>query len=424
MPSILYLPTRYFPAISGAELYFQRIAEILTKRYNYNIDIFTSNAIDFKALRNPSGKTISVGNKFFYRVNSLKINRFPVSYIFEITEIINNIKHNSIFQTLDLSDDCIISYINNGPYLPDLLDYFHTNTVQYDLIHTTFYPYFNNLIALYLSRLLEIPVVITPFFHFSNPRYNNLNLMEILKEFDSIIACTNSEKIFLTNKLSIKETKISVIPMGVDYNKFNTPSLYSFKKKYFKIKEQNYKMILFCGYKNYEKGAISILKAIPKILKKIKNIYFVFIGPPTQAFNRELSKVQKVDNAKIINLTPDNLTGYFDRKKIAAFQETDIFIMPSRSDAFGIAFLEAWAAGKPVIGANIGATPEVISSGKDGILVEFDNPEDLAFQIIKLIKKSKLRKRLGRTGQNKVFNHFTWDKITEKTHNLYKQIIN
>ena len=58
---ILFLPTRYFPSISGAEFYLQRMAEILSEKYNYEVDIFTSNAIDFKALRNPNGKIVRIG---------------------------------------------------------------------------------------------------------------------------------------------------------------------------------------------------------------------------------------------------------------------------------------------------------------------------------------------------------------------------
>ena len=83
------------------------------------------------------------------------------------------------------------------------------------------------------------------------------------------------------------------------------------------------------------------------------------------------------------------MTGYYDKKKLAVFKETDVYCMPSRSDAFGIAFLEAWAAGKPVIGANIGATPEVINNNIDGYLVDFDNPHDIAEKVVKLLKKKR-----------------------------------
>jgi len=196
-----------------------------------------------------------------------------------------------------------------------------------------------------------------------------------------------------------------------------------FRNKFLRENEKKFKIVLFCGYKNYEKGAISILQSIPIILNKIKKVYFVLIGPSTLAYNRELSKIRKLKNTRIINFTPENLTGYFDKKKIAVFKETDLFLMPSRTDAFGIAFLEAWAAGKPVIGANIGATPEVIRNNIDGFLVEYDNPEDIAEKVVSMLRNNKLRKRMGNAGQLKVRENYSWDNIAKKTHDVYKNLI-
>ncbi|MFX1574648.1 MAG: glycosyltransferase family 4 protein [Promethearchaeota archaeon] len=429
MKKILYLPTRYFPSISGAEFYLQRMAEILSSKYNYEIDIFTSNAIDFKALRNRRGKTIDESNKFYHSVNNLKINRFSVNYDVTEKDIINKINKIEVFKSLNLSDDCVKKYIRNGPYLGDLLDFFiRTKDLNYDIIHTTFYPYFNLILSLIIGNILNIPKVCTPFFHFSNPRYSDLDLIEVLKKFDIIIACTAVEKRFLINNLNIPEKNITVISMGVDYYRFeHIPKSklknYFFKNIYFDKNEKNYKMILFCGNKNYEKGAISILKSIPYILKKIKKVNFVFIGPSTSAYNHELKKILKTTKIRVVNLTPDNLTGYYDEKKISAFKEADLYLMPSRSDAFGISFLEAWAAGKPVIGARIGATPEVIRENIDGLLVEFDNPEEIAQKVVKLLKSKRLRKRFGTAGQLKVLQNYTWDSIAQKTHELYQTLM-
>jgi glycosyltransferase involved in cell wall biosynthesis len=232
----------------------------------------------------------------------------------------------------------------------------------------------------------------------------------------------------LTTLLEIPKSSIEVIPMGVDYEKFNekpkiNKELYNFKQKFFKHNEKKFRMVLFCGYKNYEKGAISILKAIPFIIETYSKIYFVFIGPSTIAFNRELSKIRKMKNLRIINLTPDNLIGYYDKKKLAAFRETDLYVMPSRSDAFGISFLEAWASGKPVIGANIGATPEVIRNNIDGLLVEFDNPIDIAEKVIYLLKKKRTKKALGTQGKKKVLENHKWEAIAKKTNELYQKLI-
>lgn len=426
MNKILYIPTRYFPSLSGAEFYIQRIGEILNSKYQYDVDIFTSNAIDFKALRDSNGKILQENDKYYSQVNNLKINRFPINYNISINEKINLIKKLEPYKRLGISDSCLERFVENGPFLEGLIEFFLKKPeIRYNAIHTTFFPYFNLIESLIIGRYFEIPVIITPFFHFSNPRYQDPFLQEILTKFDLLIACTNLEKEVLTHDLKIPKEKIKVVPMGVDYKKFSNTSnsnIFDFKKKFFTNKEKKYKMVLFCGYKNYEKGAISILKSIPFILKKYRKLYFVFIGPSTEAFNKELSKIQKLINARIVNLTPANLTGYFDKKKIAAFKQSDIYLMPSRSDAFGIAFLEAWSSGIPVIGANIGATPEVIREKIDGLLVEFDNSIDIANKVLKLLKNQKLRKNLGSAGREKVSQNFTWEIVAEKTHNIYQSL--
>lgn len=425
---ILYLPTRYFPSISGAEFYFQRLAEIFTKRKKYNIDIYTSNAIDFKALRSPRGRTIKKNEKYYDKVNNMVINRFPIDYDNKIARKIQFLRQIEIFNELNLSDNTLKNFLKNGPYLPGLINFFIKKQIDYDLIHTTYYPYFNLIIALIIGKKIDKPTVCTPFFHFSNPRYMDNDLIEVLNKFNYLIACTNIEKRELLKKTNLKEKYIKVIPMGVDYKIFDSfcqriPTKINFKKMFFKSGEKHYKMVLFCGYKNYEKGALSILKALPLIYKRFKKVYFVFIGPPTKAFNAELSKIRKNKNIRIINLTPNNLNGYFDKKKISAFKQADVFLMPSRSDAFGIAFLEAWASSTPVIGANIGATPEVIENNRDGLLVEFDNVNDIVEKVLLLLENSKLKNILGKNGNKKVKNTFTWEKIAKKTYQFYQKLI-
>jgi glycosyltransferase involved in cell wall biosynthesis len=405
------------------------MAEILTFKFKYKIDIITSNAIDFKALRDPKGKVIMEKNKFHKEVNSLKINRFSIQYNISEGEILQKLKKIPSFNSLNLSDIIIKKFVKNGPYHGNLIDHFlKQEKMNYDIIHTTFFPYFNLIVSLIVGRIINKPVICTPFFHFSNPRYLDSTLVEILKKFDVIIACTNLEKEVLVKKFKIQDEKIKVISMGVDnkiYEQVHSTKLnqYYFKQNFFKKKEKNYKLVLYCGNNNYEKGALTILKAITYILEKIKRVYFVFIGPSTKAFNHELSKIQKYRNSRIINFSPDNLTGYYDKKKLTAFKEADLFLMPSRSDAFGIAFLEAWAAGIPVIGARIGATPEVIRENIDGLLVEFDDPIDTAQKVIKLLKNKKLRKKLGSAGQLKVSQNYTWEIVAKKTHQIYQNLI-
>jgi len=196
--NILYLPTRYFPSISGAEFYIQRIAEILSTKYNYNAEVFTSDAIDFKALRDPKGKKINSNDKFFDKVNSIEINRYPIKFDVPEWKIIQYLESLESFNSLNIPSECVRKIIQNGPFLNNMLkDIINREELHYDLIHTTFYPYFNLIISLIIGKHFDLPTVCTPFFHFSNPRYSDMVQAEILKKFDILIACTNMEKEYL-----------------------------------------------------------------------------------------------------------------------------------------------------------------------------------------------------------------------------------
>jgi glycosyltransferase involved in cell wall biosynthesis len=77
------------------------------------------------------------------------------------------------------------------------------------------------------------------------------------------------------------------------------------------------------------------------------------------------------------------------------YSRADIFCLPSSQEGFGIVFLEAMAAGKPIVAARAAAVPEVV---RDGILVERDNPEALAEAILRMYRDPDLRQSLGSAG--------------------------
>ncbi len=423
--NVLHFPTRYFPAISGAEFYFQRLSEILNEKIDVSIDVFCSNALDFSALKQPEGKRVVPKNKYFNQVNGLKIKRFPIDYNLSIEEQIDLIENTKGYVSLNLSREVLRNIIKNGPNICEVIANYEKNMEKrYDLIHTTYIPYLNVLLSLILGKTWDIPTICTPFFHFTNPRYQNSYYTEILKKFDLVLCCTSLEKQYLINE-GIESEKICIVPMGIDLEIYENTQTINFKEQYFGKAKQNLPMLLFCGYKNYEKGALSLLRAIPHLTKKDKNLLFTFIGPSTEAFNIELGKIKKKNKAvNIINLSPSNLSGYYDKKKISAFKECEIYVMPSRSDAFGIAFLEAWAFKKPVIGANIGATPEIVNDGKNGLLVQFDSTRDICNKINYLLENKERAKLMGSSGYEKIKEkNYYWQSISKKIFKIYNSII-
>ncbi|MHA1981433.1 MAG: glycosyltransferase family 4 protein, partial [Promethearchaeota archaeon] len=398
----LFTP-RFFPSIAGGEFYFLKLAELLKNQYGDLLSITTSNAIDFKALKHPEGRLINKRDTNFSSYHQLPINRIIIDHnINKDSEFFQNElkKLDDLLHEVGLNIDSTIlaQFLANGP---NLTNYFKNQlnlSIKSDklvkpsesVVHSTYLPYNMLVYSLIYAKSYGIKSFCTPFFHIENPRYFKEEYWKILTYFDGIIACTKVEREYLIEK-GINPQKITVIPMGVDYNLYSKPvksktgKTKSFKNK-FGIKNP---FIFYCGYKNHEKGALALLKTAALTAKNDKFDY-VFIGPSTTAFDFELKNARK-EGARIINLSPGNMTGYFDWRKISAFQECSIFVMPSRSDAYGMVYLEAWAAGKPVIGANTPVMQEVIQHNVDGILVDFDDSQQLAKEIIKMMDNSDFR---------------------------------
>ena len=98
---------------------------------------------------------------------------------------------------------------------------------------------------------------------------------------------------------------------------------------------------------------------------------------------------------------------------IQAYRDCDIFILPSRDESFGIAFCEAWLAGKPVLGWKYcSATRDLVRHGENGYLC--GSAEELAQAAEKLIKDGALAAEMGRRGRSMVVERYSWERVAEQ----------
>jgi len=105
------------------------------------------------------------------------------------------------------------------------------------------------------------------------------------------------------------------------------------------------------------------------------------------------------------------------------FMDYDIMVMPSRSESFGVAAVEAGACGLPVVASKVGGIPEVVKDGETGILVPPDDPGALAGAIRQLVEDVEMRKRMGGNGRDFVEETYSWEKSVEQMVALYRRLI-
>ena len=112
--------------------------------------------------------------------------------------------------------------------------------------------------------------------------------------------------------------------------------------------------------------------------------------------------------------------GRADRRTVVSlFKGCSFFVLPSRLEPQGIVNLEAMAAGKAVIAANVGGVPEIVLHSTTGILVPPDDIDALAKAIANLATDTQLRNRLGLAGQQRACN-FTWPAIADHYIDIYR----
>lgn len=119
-------------------------------------------------------------------------------------------------------------------------------------------------------------------------------------------------------------------------------------------------------------------------------------------------------------------------------READIFVRPSRSEGLGSAFLEAMAAGLPIIGMAVGGIPDFLhplflpltkgeikrgSDGPNGLFAKVEDPKDLAAKIQMLLENPELGARLGENGRRLVEEKFNWDGVALKMNMLFENML-
>jgi phosphatidylinositol alpha-1,6-mannosyltransferase len=163
------------------------------------------------------------------------------------------------------------------------------------------------------------------------------------------------------------------------------------------------------------KGHDLVMKALAQIRPRFPQARYAVVGdgPEREALFSLAQRLGLSEHVIFAGSVPDH-------DLPAWYAACDVFVMPSRDiagqppEGLGLVYLEANAAGKPVIGARTGGVPDAIVHEQTGLLVDPEDVKALAAAIQRLIEHPAEAGRMGETGRQRVLREFTWHAVAER----------
>jgi len=216
----------------------------------------------------------------------------------------------------------------------------------------------------------------------------------------------------------IANSKVEVIPFGVDFKIFNPKVDGSKIRQQLKIPSDDIVLISTRSLRNHHYDVQSFVHAIPLILKSCNNVKFIIKGKgPLDRYLRNLANKMGIsEHVRFVGLVPHSQMADY----LAA---ADIYVSTCFVDTTSVSLLEAMACGLPPIVTDIEGNREWITNGENGLLFQPQNHEALAEKAIQLINNEPLRKQFGQKCYEKAKQKASWTDCVARMEHIYQEAL-
>ncbi|MCW4034432.1 MAG: glycosyltransferase family 4 protein, partial [Candidatus Bathyarchaeota archaeon] len=228
-----------------------------------------------------------------------------------------------------------------------------------------------------------------------------------------VVTVSNYSAQKIVELYEVEETKIRVVPNGVNIERFKPNQDCSNAKQLIGVNDEQ--VVLFVGNLIPRKGLHFLIEATKQVIKENKNTKFVVVGNgPLENSLASYAKELGVSDRFVFHKNVD------DKTLPMVYNLADVFVMPSIQEGQGISMLEAQATAKPVVAFNVTAVNEAVKNNETGLLVKPDSTE-LAQAVLKLLSDKQLREKMGKSGREFVSQNFSWDICAQKMLQVYSE---
>lgn len=286
--------------------------------------------------------------------------------------------------------------------------------IDFDLIHAHF-SWSSGYVGMKLKEKYRKPFVITGHGYdvyklpFKNAWWGK-KIKEILNSANQIITVSEGNIKELI-KLGIEQADIKLLHNGYNSKLFFQEDGNTLRKKL--GVDLDRKVLISIGNLEPVKGHRYLLEAVKEIKKEYPNILLYIIGNGSlyRSFQSEINKLEISENVIML--------GYLKHGEINNWLNiSDILVLPSLQESFGIVQLEAFSCGKPVVATKNSGSLSLVKSDEYGLLCEVADAEDLADKLREALKKDWDGKKIIQYARK-----FRWKEVAEETCKVYSRII-
>ena len=438
--NLLHVIQRYYPYVGGSEQYFQEVSERFAHD-GHRVRVFTTDAWDIEHFWSAGKRHISIsshpaggtegGSRRDSRIdgeyethNGVEISRYPVRRLPLVSPLFYPVMRRAMAELsrFPASTGLLMQLCRTTPLVPALARALRRDREAVDLIHATNIPFDSLIYHSYrYAKRRGIPFVVTPFTHLGEPDdervrkyYTMRHQLAMERAADAVIVATNLERDYLAGR-GVDPQKMHRVGIGVNPEATLGGDGAAFRTKY---GLGDHPIVFSMGVTAYDKGTVHLVEAMRQLWAQGSEAELVLAGATMTHFLNHVASIPERERGRMHVLGPIS-----DVDKRGLFAAGDVFAMPSRTDSFGIVYLEAWLYGKPVIGANAGGVPEVINADHDGLLIRFGDVPALAAAIDRLLTDQPLAAAFGAAGRRKVLAGMTWDSVYQNMNAVYEQLV-
>ncbi len=418
---ILHLIQRYWPARGGAESHLGELSARLAAE-GHQVTVATTDALDFELFWDPRRQRIASREA---RHAGVRILRFPVRHLPVAPLAYSGVRRLLwlLSAARPIPNGVLFHVARLTPRVPDLWRWLATTDEVFDLaagMTICFEPLLEA--GWRFAHRRNIPFVAYPLTHLGagaqpgmdalSRFYTMRHQVALVQAADAAVLQTPAERDFYAGR-GVALERLIVAGPGVDPSKVLGGDGVRFRRAH----NLDGFLVVSLSALSYDKGTVHLVEAVRQLWRAGRSVELVLAGAVTAPFQGYLKTLPPADRTRI------RLLGSIEEaEKRDMMAAADVFAMPSRTDSFGIVYLEAWLYRLPVVAARTWGVSDVITDGEDGLLIPFGDISSLAQALGHLQDAPATRAEFGARGEAKVCRSHTWAQKYAPVSDLYARL--